>query len=105
MVKEWSTYDKSLKDKYECCFNWEIVDCQEVSVRKLCNGSHVDDFRLKKKRWIQELETQRCDDFKYGKTYCRFPVLMISVIAVAFMTVFIVFCIVICLILVRKRAK
>jgi hypothetical protein len=105
MVKEWSTYDKSLKDKYECCFNWEIIDCQEVSVRKLCNDSHVDDFRLRKSQWIQELETQNCDDFKYGQTYCRFPVWIISVIAVAFMIVFIILCIAICLVLMRKRAK
>jgi hypothetical protein len=105
MVKEWSTYDKSLKNKYECCFNWEIVDCQEVSVRQLCNSSHVDDFRLKKSQWIEALETQRCNGYKYGQTYCRFPVWIISVIAVAFMIVFIVLCIVICLVLMRKRAK
>jgi len=82
--EDWSTYDRTQRIKYGCCFNWDIIDCQEKSVKNLCDRTQYEDeyksFMAKKWEWVYQYEKHQCIDYPYGSASCRFPIWAIILI-------------------------
>ncbi len=73
---EWHNYDIKERIKYNCCLQWDLIECQQKSVYKLCDrNKYKNDFKefmTKKDDWIYQHERHQCVDYPYGSYKCRF---------------------------------
>jgi hypothetical protein len=106
-------YDIKERIKSNCCLQWNLIECQQKSVYKLCDrNKYKDDFKefmTKKDDWIYQLERQQCVDYPYGSYKCRFssgfPTWAIALIIFVGLLIVVVLGSVLFCFIVRKKGK
>lgn len=107
---EWMRVNKYAKQiKYMCCYYWDIFDCMEVAISRLCvmRTSMTDDFmnfKSRKDELIRYYEIYlKCNDYTYGSVKCHFPVWgIVVIVSVCITLLLVVICIAICLFRIRR---
>ncbi|CAG2175397.1 unnamed protein product, partial [Oppiella nova] len=58
--QDWNTYDMSQRVRYDCCYQWDVIDCEESSVYALCDRWQYDDeyksYKQRKREHIDYFE-------------------------------------------------
>ena len=104
----WYTNDDYYRLKYSCCYNWDIFDCMEYSIKNLCSfkSYSIDykNFMIKRDEWVIYYESYQCNVYKYGSAKCHFPVWAIVLIVIG-VTLIVVSLIVVVVMVLKNRFK
>lgn len=99
----------SSDSKNGCCLQWDLVDCAEQSVKRQCDNLSVNDFYLRRSRYItglQEYGYSYCYDYSYRGFQCAMQtwILVIAFIILA-LFILVVCCTAGSILMVRKRRR
>ncbi len=110
---EWYAHEIKDRIRYNCCLQWDLIECQQKSVYKLCDRykykNDFKEFMTKKDDWIYQYERHQCSDYPYGSYKCRFSSGFLTwaialIIFVGLLIVVVVASVLFCFI-VRKKGK
>ncbi|XP_054153831.1 uncharacterized protein LOC128952455 [Oppia nitens] len=82
------------RHKYECCFEWDLMDCQDKSIYALCDRWQYDNdykpYWKRQREYIDSQEEHQCREYRYNGAKCRFPVWGIVLLVLAAVLVVVV---------------
>ncbi len=110
---KWYVYDIKERIKYNCCLQWDLIECQQKSVYKLCDRiqyrNDFTNFMTKKDGWIYQRQRHQCFDYPYGSYKCRFssgfPTWAIALIIFVSLLIVVVLGSILFCFIVRKKGK